>query len=559
VVGCIYDPEGIREYFGKFGHLGGKATAKAHPRAAQGQREQDCSSTLRETTEGGKTMKRILLAGLLTAIGCSTCHAQAKQACELVTKADAESVLGVTLEQPRPYAPFRSLLDKDFTKGMMGAGCTFTNVAPGKPRPPKVIEVGIEVRYSPTPNNAAVEQLRKEIDERTYEDPVEVPGLGDAAVWLGPANNLSLFVFTGGKMTLMIGPSQLDLKQAKALALKALGGPGKTGYVYGTRIPLNKPLLTKLGANPSQIDQLKHDLAAKAEAGDANAQLALGSLYQFGERGSDGNPKPDYAGAAYWYQQASDHGKAWASYELAVLFRRGLGVPENQRTAHELFKKAALAGYVPAMAPLAFLYEDANTPTSQHREIHWAVEAAQKGDPDGLLMRGYLYNKGWLGGDPAYYYPLAMTDYRKAAAGGSCVAMMDIGGLYFNGNGVPQDRMQAQDWFARAEACSGPGLKWVKEKSAKFREKAAAGRLPAVSQEATKLAAGQKLAMGLLVTMAIAFAVEAARRPSKEPSGDVDNSGVQQELDFLREQRILEACPHTGQAMISSSPGLGCW
>lgn len=509
----------------------------------------------------GKNVSANLLALLLTAVGSSACYAQGKQACDLVTKGDAESVLGVTLERPRPYAPFRSLLDKDFTKGKMGEGCEFTNLAPGRPRPSRAISVSLEVRYSPVPNSAAVEQLRKEIDERTFEEPVDVPGLGDAAFWLGPSNNLSLFVFTGGKATLMIGPTQVDLEHAKALALKALGGSGKTGYVYGTRIPLSKPLLSKLGAKPSQVDQLKHQLTAKAEAGDVRSQLALGRLYEFGERGADGNPKADYPGAAYWYQQASDRGEARAAFGLAILFHRGLGMPENQQAALELFKKAALAGYVPAMAPLAYLYEAANTPTSQHREIHWAIEAAQKGNPDGLLMRGYLYNKGRLGGEPPYTYQMAMADYRKAAAGGNCIAMMNIGGLYFNGNGVPQDRTQALDWFARAEACSGPGLEWVREKSAKFREKASAGRLPAVPPEAIKLSANQKLAAGLLTTLALAIATEAAKGPSKEEeTGNAVNSGYKSAGDLIEEMDYKLNRDREIACLISGGrPGFGCY
>jgi len=42
-------------------------------------------------------------------------YAQNKTACELLSKADAEAVLGVTLEAPKKSAPFRSLLDPDFT------------------------------------------------------------------------------------------------------------------------------------------------------------------------------------------------------------------------------------------------------------------------------------------------------------------------------------------------------------------------------------------------------------------------------------------------------------
>ena len=50
---------------------------------------------------------------------------------------------------------------------------------------------------------------------------------------------------------------------------------------------LNKPVLSQLGPKASGIDQLKHGLTAKADAGDAKAQLALGRLYQYGTLGPD--------------------------------------------------------------------------------------------------------------------------------------------------------------------------------------------------------------------------------------------------------------------------------
>jgi hypothetical protein len=51
----------------------------------------------------------------------------------LLSKADAEAVLQVTLQTPKPTAPFRSLLDPDFTTGTPDQGCDFTNFAPNQP------------------------------------------------------------------------------------------------------------------------------------------------------------------------------------------------------------------------------------------------------------------------------------------------------------------------------------------------------------------------------------------------------------------------------------------
>ncbi len=139
----------------------------------------------------------VLLLGLGVLSGLPG-YAQNKTACELLSKSDAETVLGVTLQPPKPTAPFRSLLDPDFTKGTPEQRCDFTNFVPNRPKPPKVVAVGVEVRYSSTPDAHAVDETHRQVDTRTHDHPTDLPGLGDAACWIGPPNNVTLFVFLGG-------------------------------------------------------------------------------------------------------------------------------------------------------------------------------------------------------------------------------------------------------------------------------------------------------------------------------------------------------------------------
>jgi TPR repeat protein len=467
----------------------------------------------------------------LTLAGSTLCYAQGKRACELLTSADVESVLGTTLEPTRPFKPFRSFFDDG--RATADQGCSFTNFANNKPKPARRVDVTLQVRYSAAPDAATVEAAQKWVDENTYYNPVEVPGLGDAAFWIGAPHNVALFVFKGGTTAIEIGPNDLTLEEEKALAAKALGGTGKTGFLYsGRRVSFSKPALANLGAKAASADQLKSDLGAKAEAGDSKAQFALGNLYQFGTQGADGGAKPDYAAAGYWYQQASDRGHAQACYALGIMYRDGLGLPANPIAALEMFRKAALAGYVPAMVPLSFAYAAAKTDVSGQRATYWAQKAAESGDAAGWLIIGYGYNKGMLGGEPPYWYRQAMNAYTKAANGGNCVAMMNIGGLYFNGDGVPQDKNQAQSWFAKADACAGKDLEWVRETSAKYQARVAGGRLPAPRvqpQGRPSQPNGGRLTnddaknifTGLMALLAWAMAEEAAH-----PSQNVDNSGA---------------------------------
>ena len=413
-------------------------------------------------------------------------YAQKKTACDLLSKADAESVLGVTLQPPKPTAPFRSLLDPDFTKGTVDQACSFTNftfnyATPNQPKPPKVVNVSIEVRYAATPDAHAVEETHKQVDTRTYDHPTDLPGLGDAAFWIGPPNNVTLFVFLGGTTRLMIGPSEIGLEQEKALAAKALAALSKTTFTYGNQpTGLTKPVLGKPGPNPSGIEQLKRALTAKADAGDVRAQRALGRLYQYGTLTPEGSAQHDYAGAAYWYHQASDRGDAHAAYELAVLYRDGTGVPADASQSFQLLQKAAEANYVPAMSLLSDAYALQKTPVSGQRATYWAMKAAEAGDPQGWLVLGFEYDTGKLGGNPPYWYQKAMESYRKAADGGNCVAMMAIEDLYATGSGVRADQAQAQSWHTKAQSCQGGNIAMLQQQVAQYKARAVAARDPAL-------------------------------------------------------------------------------
>jgi len=502
-----------------------------------------------------RTMRNLAAcSGLLfgvSALSILPAYAQNKTACELLSKADAEAILGVTLQAPKPSEPFRSLLDPDFTSGTLDQGCEFTNFtftysAPNRPKPPKVVNVRLEVRYSSTPNAHAVDEARKQVDIRTYDHPTDLPGLGDAAFWIGePNKNMTLFVFLGGTTRLMIGPNEIDLEVAKAVAAKAVAALGKTTFTYGLPTGLNKPVLGKPGLNATGIEQLKRALTAKADAGDVKSQRVLGQLYQYSTLTSDGSAQPDYPGAAYWYQQASDRGDAQAAYELAILYQNGLGVRADSTQSFHLLQRAAEANYVPAMPLLSDIYAGQKTPVSGNRATYWATRAADAGDPRGWLALGFEYNMGKLGGDPPTWRRRAMDAYTKAAAGGNCTAMVAIADLYAKGNGVP-DAAQAQSWQTKAQTCQGGSIATLQQQVAQSKARASAARDPALytvlaalpnipnSQAQARNGDGsvstRKILVGL-VAAAVVVAAAAILSPNSQPGntdGYSDQNGAAQ-------------------------------
>jgi hypothetical protein len=314
------------------------------------------------------------------------------------------------------------------------------------------------------------------VDTKTYFKARPATGLGDAAFYTGmsPAAPQILNIFVGGTMFISLGHGTDD--QLRTLATKALGGTGATGFVYTGVVPtMARPAAPAPNtASVSPLDELKSALTKKADAGDVRAEEALATLYRFSD-----SAKPDYGAAMYWYKRASDHGVARASYQLALMYRDGIGGPVNDDAAQALLTKAADAGYVPAMVPLAFLYAAKPDFVSKRRASGWALKAAEADDPEGHLIAGYLWDKDLLSFDDAEAGRNALAEYQKAADRGNCIAMMNTGGLYFNGrHGITQDAAQAQSWFDRAQACFGKGFEDLRQKATRYRALAAAGRLP---------------------------------------------------------------------------------
>jgi TPR repeat protein len=107
-------------------------------------------------------------------------------------------------------------------------------------------------------------------------------------------------------------------------------------------VALSVPLVAQ--SRNTELD----DLRAMAEAGRVTAQFRLALRYSVGRRGSglDPNerlksPVQDYTEAVRWYRLAAEQGHAQAQNNLGDLYRNGLGVPQDDMTAHMWFNLAA--------------------------------------------------------------------------------------------------------------------------------------------------------------------------------------------------------------------------
>jgi hypothetical protein len=189
-----------------------------------------------------------------------------------------------------------------------------------------------------------------------------------------------------------------------------------------------------------------------AEAGNRDAQYLLGIYLQYS--------RPQFTGGVVdilevrdLYARAAAQGHFGAHFELGKLFHKGVGygtVPKDLAAAINHYTIAAEAGLSDAMVALANALNEMGGRAEEF--VEWSRRAAALGHPGGMNDLGAAYQEAH--GGVLRDFERAMQLYRQAADLGSCVAMLNVGGIYYNGDGVSQDLKEAQRWFERAEQCS---------------------------------------------------------------------------------------------------------
>jgi len=144
----------------------------------------------------------------------------------------------------------------------------------------------------------------------------------------------------------------------------------------------------------------------------------------------------------------AEQGDAKAQYELAGMYYRGKGVPQDDIVAVGWCRKAANQGYARAQYALGYTYfEGKDVPQDYTETVRWYRKAADQGYAEAQSDLGYMYFQGK--GVPQDC-TAAVGWYRKAADEGYAKAQYALGYMYFHGEGVPQDYAQAARWCRKA-------------------------------------------------------------------------------------------------------------
>src|SRR4029079_739827 len=194
--------------------------------------------------EGRMLFRRIPLCLILVILTMSwqnaTPRAQTKTACDLISLADVEAVVGrkMFLRATRPQLP---------------ENCNYSTQDPFDNRPTQpVINVSVQFLHENTPDPEAYDNTARILRQQRSITVDPIQGLGDAAFGFGNELAGDLYVFRGGVDTLHLSGT-LTVDKLKPLALKALGGPGRTGYAYGGTRPGAPPSPTINAANTTVV------------------------------------------------------------------------------------------------------------------------------------------------------------------------------------------------------------------------------------------------------------------------------------------------------------------
>ncbi len=113
-------------------------------------------------------------------------------------------------------------------------------------------------------------------------------------------------------------------------------------------------------------------------------------------------------------------------------------------------------------------------------ELEALIKAAEQGDAQVQYNLGFMYANGeGVPEDDAE----SVYWYRKAAEQGHASAQYNLGAMYANGEGVPEDYVQAHAWFSIAAAQGNDDAQKAKETTAEGMTSAGISEAQKLSRE----------------------------------------------------------------------------
>jgi len=200
---------------------------------------------------------------------------------------------------------------------------------------------------------------------------------------------------------------------------------------------------------PSISDSSISVLMDRAELGDAEAQFALGLIYESGDDGGQ-----DYTEARKWFRLAAEQGHASAQKNLGWMYRDAAGGSWDIVEARKWFLNAAEQGDASAQQDLGLSYVDYPSSLQDYLEaMKWCARAAEEGLPGAQNCVGVIYERG-LGVEQDSAE--AHKWFLMAGEQGYPASQANLAAHYFNGISVPVDIAAGRTWAQKAAQQGSP-------------------------------------------------------------------------------------------------------
>jgi len=177
------------------------------------------------------------------------------------------------------------------------------------------------------------------------------------------------------------------------------------------------------------------DLKAKAEAGDAGSQFALGQAYYKGD-----GAQQDIGQALKLWNRAAEQGSVDALLALGKAYADGAGVAQDPKTAYKFYSQAAKLGGVAAKHKAGQFMLAQVDKTMVQDGLNVLSQAAAQGSIDAEDEIVRWHSRGNRASE-------SLEFSRQAADHGSALAPEKLGQRYLDGDGVPKDASEALKWF----------------------------------------------------------------------------------------------------------------
>jgi TPR repeat protein len=192
-----------------------------------------------------------------------------------------------------------------------------------------------------------------------------------------------------------------------------------------------------------EYDRALSILKPLAQAGDSQAQITMGLMYDYGH-GVEKNPSESIK----WYRMAAEQGVPLVQHDLGVKYFQGQGVEQNYLEAAKWWELSANAGIADSQFNLGLMhYRGIGIPKDYVKAAQLFEAAAEQGHGNAQYSLAVMYA---FGQSKPKDYATALTWFNKSAEQNIAQAQFNLGVFHENGYGVAKDLNKAREWYQLA-------------------------------------------------------------------------------------------------------------